>query len=389
MEGPDALAAVIGQLEGFEAPAGAWETEILPARVDGLRAGLARRAVPRRARRLDAAAPAHGARRRRRAGRRRCARRRSPCSRAAMLRSGRRCRRRRRRARRAPRAQAVARCHPRARRVVLRRAGRRHRPAAPAGRGGAGRAGGARPGHLRQLRGLARAAGAVGSSASRSPAARRRRALPFGMEDAGRWALARRARAERRPQREPRRSSMSRARCCAATAWCSGGCSSARPTGCRRGATCCASIAGSRRAARSAAGASSPASPASSSRCPRRSACCARCAASRRSDALVSLSGADPLNLVGILTPGPEARRAHRQPRALSRRRAGRAARRRRGAVPRDARYRHRMAGAQGAAARLGARAPSGLGLNDFAGRAWMLPSSTSCWGKSILRVAV
>ena len=33
MEGPDALAAVIGQLEGFQAPAGAWETEILPARL--------------------------------------------------------------------------------------------------------------------------------------------------------------------------------------------------------------------------------------------------------------------------------------------------------------------------------------------------------------------
>ena len=35
MEGPDALAAIIGQLEGFEAPAGAWETEILPARLAG------------------------------------------------------------------------------------------------------------------------------------------------------------------------------------------------------------------------------------------------------------------------------------------------------------------------------------------------------------------
>src|SRR5207237_342452 len=32
MEGPDALAAVLGQLEGFEAAAGAWETEILAAR---------------------------------------------------------------------------------------------------------------------------------------------------------------------------------------------------------------------------------------------------------------------------------------------------------------------------------------------------------------------
>jgi len=33
MQGPDALAAVLGQLEGCELPAGAWETEILPARI--------------------------------------------------------------------------------------------------------------------------------------------------------------------------------------------------------------------------------------------------------------------------------------------------------------------------------------------------------------------
>jgi ATP-dependent helicase Lhr and Lhr-like helicase len=33
MTGPDALEAVIGQLEGVQAPAGAWETEILPARL--------------------------------------------------------------------------------------------------------------------------------------------------------------------------------------------------------------------------------------------------------------------------------------------------------------------------------------------------------------------
>ena len=33
MEGPDAVAMVVGQLEGFEAPAGAWESEILPARI--------------------------------------------------------------------------------------------------------------------------------------------------------------------------------------------------------------------------------------------------------------------------------------------------------------------------------------------------------------------
>jgi ATP-dependent Lhr-like helicase len=35
MDGPDALEVLIRQLEGFEAPAGAWETEILPARLDG------------------------------------------------------------------------------------------------------------------------------------------------------------------------------------------------------------------------------------------------------------------------------------------------------------------------------------------------------------------
>jgi ATP-dependent Lhr-like helicase len=35
MEGPDAVAAVISQLEGFEAAAAAWEAEILPARVSG------------------------------------------------------------------------------------------------------------------------------------------------------------------------------------------------------------------------------------------------------------------------------------------------------------------------------------------------------------------
>jgi ATP-dependent Lhr-like helicase len=34
-EGPDALAATVALLEGFEAPAGAWETELLPARVAG------------------------------------------------------------------------------------------------------------------------------------------------------------------------------------------------------------------------------------------------------------------------------------------------------------------------------------------------------------------
>jgi ATP-dependent Lhr-like helicase len=34
MQGPDALASVLTQLEGFEAPASAWETEILPSRIN-------------------------------------------------------------------------------------------------------------------------------------------------------------------------------------------------------------------------------------------------------------------------------------------------------------------------------------------------------------------
>src|SRR5579864_7849908 len=33
MEGPDAVGAILAQLEGFEAAAGAWETEILPERI--------------------------------------------------------------------------------------------------------------------------------------------------------------------------------------------------------------------------------------------------------------------------------------------------------------------------------------------------------------------
>ena len=33
-QGPDALDAIIAQLQGFEAPAAAWEAEILPARLD-------------------------------------------------------------------------------------------------------------------------------------------------------------------------------------------------------------------------------------------------------------------------------------------------------------------------------------------------------------------
>ena len=33
LRGPDALPKLLGQLEGFEAAAGAWESELLPARL--------------------------------------------------------------------------------------------------------------------------------------------------------------------------------------------------------------------------------------------------------------------------------------------------------------------------------------------------------------------
>ena len=38
LEGPDALPVILSALEGFEAPAKAWETEILPARLKGYQA---------------------------------------------------------------------------------------------------------------------------------------------------------------------------------------------------------------------------------------------------------------------------------------------------------------------------------------------------------------
>lgn len=38
MAGPEAIDTIMAQLEGFEAPAGAWESEILPARLDGYEA---------------------------------------------------------------------------------------------------------------------------------------------------------------------------------------------------------------------------------------------------------------------------------------------------------------------------------------------------------------
>ena len=196
--------------------------------------------MPGRADRVGASAAAQWPSERQRAAPRPCAPRRSRCSRAVMPRSGRRCRQRPTRAVRA-RGRKWSSRHPGAGRVVLRRAGRRQRPAALPGRGGARRAGRARSRDLGQLRRAARAAGALdrrraGRGAAVAPcSAWRTRA-------AGRWRIVS---GRRRPSRrtDPRRWSTSRADCCCVTAWCSGACSSARPTGCRRGATCCASTA--------------------------------------------------------------------------------------------------------------------------------------------------
>ena len=50
----EALEEIVEQLEGFEAPAGAWEKEILAARAQRLQGGLARRRLPVRPRDMDA-----------------------------------------------------------------------------------------------------------------------------------------------------------------------------------------------------------------------------------------------------------------------------------------------------------------------------------------------
>ena len=204
-----------------------------------LRADLARRSLPRRARRLDAAAAARGASGQRTNKQRTTERQREQGGDAGAHHAD--------HADRAPSRRAVglavdpgggrpaqppgaagSRSHSRAWRLVLRRARGRHRPAALPGRGGAGRTGDARPGELGQLRRVARAAGAVG----RAQADRRRASPPSHREVRnGRGgplgarspsaAGSSQARARMRAPRN-RRSNMSRARCCCATASCSG-----------------------------------------------------------------------------------------------------------------------------------------------------------------------
>ena len=70
-------------------------------------------------------------------------------------------------------------------------------------------------------------------------------------------------------------------------------------------------------------------------------------ARSRSTGTLVSVSAADPLNLVGIATPGDRLRRPRRQPPALPRRRADRRPRRPRAPLPGGPRPRRPLAGAE------------------------------------------
>ena len=148
---------------------------------------------------------------------------------------------------------------------------------------------------------------------------RRRRRRP-DLRHGGRRPLGLGAAAGAAAAAPARSSSTSPARCCAATASCSGGCSSARRRGCRRGASCCASTAGSKRAANSAAAALSRDSPASNSRCPTRSALLRATRRKPTSDALRVAVGRRSAQPRRHPDPRPQARRADGQPGALPRR---------------------------------------------------------------------
>ena len=211
VSGPEALAGVLTQLEGYEAPAALWEAELLPARVNDYAQRLARRPVHRRPRDVDAAAPARAESRRGRAGSL-AARHADPAAAAPQRRAVDAARARARRRRRAGLARAAR------GRAAWREHGasffdeiaRRRPPAGHRARRRAGRAGGARP------RAAATAMPACARCwcppSKRAPRTRRvgAGAAPlFGIEDAGRWSLARpplgRRRRQRRPSRRRRR----------------------------------------------------------------------------------------------------------------------------------------------------------------------------------------
>ena len=309
MQGPDAVGAILAQLEGFEAAAGAWETEILPPRISEYEPAwldeqcLAGRFVwtrldPRTSAPERRAAPVRA----------------TPIVLRRTAQSA-RCGRDSPRARESRTSRPARRASPLTSTATARRSSTRSRPGT-----------GLLPAQVEEALAELVALGVVNSDSfaglrallvpadrrrSAAPGRRRRRApslrhgcgRPLGADRARPRAdcLRRGERASRSPKKP---SSTWCGRCCAAGAWSSGGCWHARRTGCRRGAICSCAAGAWRRAARFAAGASSRASAASSSPLPRRSHCCVRRAAARRTGTTLSLSAADPLNLVGILTPG-------------------------------------------------------------------------------------
>ena len=317
LEGRRGLLTAIEQLQGFEIAAGSWEPAVLPARVARLPARVARRALPVGRRRLGA--PRRPQRPRRGPGDAPGRRGLTPSARDAgqlpraratwpWLLSAARGRRRPvlpgpgRHARRAGRA--CARGAPCSSTISSGRTGRlavevtdalwdlvarglvtadgfgsvralfsaRQRWSHRAARPGAGRA----PPAERPARGRRR--GPLGPRAAAAADERRgRRDTRGGRGRAAPGALGRRVPRSRR----------------------------ARDAGRPVARDPAGRSAGSRRAARSAAAASSRASSASSTRCPRRSRRSARRAAASATGEIVRVAAVDPLNLVGILTPGP------------------------------------------------------------------------------------
>ena len=206
VSGPEALAGVLAQLEGFEAPAAAWESELLPARVGDYSIAwlddlcTAGRVAWARLRGVGASAsgaePAAAARVRA-----------TPIvllpRRQLPLWTGLTAHRVRGRAGAVVARGTRRRASRRARRLVLRRDGRGRAPAAHRTGGRAGRTGRARPRHCDSFAGL-RALLVPGAKRPTAFARRGRRAALFGIEDAGRWTLTRRACARDRPTRNAR-----------------------------------------------------------------------------------------------------------------------------------------------------------------------------------------
>ena len=92
VKAPTRSPAIVSQLEGFEAPAAAWESEILPARVSGYEPAWLDDLCLRRPRGVDASAKRPSRTRSRQRTESRSRRRRSRCSRAGISRPGQRSR---------------------------------------------------------------------------------------------------------------------------------------------------------------------------------------------------------------------------------------------------------------------------------------------------------